>query len=127
MHKIPGNELFILQLYLQDKSIAGHLTSRYWSDHSILKIDNHMKKVFYILIILAIILIIIPLQLAAQNQYHDYKTLTKKIESLKTDYPQLCSVRSLVRSAGGKDIWLISIGTGNPESKPAIAVLGGVE
>jgi hypothetical protein len=125
--KIPLNELFILQLYLQDKSITDSVTSIYWSAHSILTIDNHMKKVFYILIIPVITLIIMPSQLEAQNQYHDYKTLTKKIESLKADYPQLCSVRSLVRSAGGKDIWLISIGTGNPDSKPAIAVLGGVE
>ena len=43
------------------------------------------------------------------------------------DHPQVCSVRSLAKTAGGKEIWVITIGTGNKESKPGIAIFGGIE
>ncbi len=127
MLKMAGNDLFILHTDLHDKSLEDPATRKYLPARRILTIYYHMKKVIYILIVPIIILITIPLQLDAQNQYHDYKSLTKKIQALASDYPQLCSVRSLAGSAGGKDIWLIRVGTGNPDSKPAIAVLGGVD
>ncbi len=36
-------------------------------------------------------------------------------------------MRSLTKTAGGKDIWMITIGTQPASAKPAIAVVGGVE
>ena len=67
------------------------------------------------------------LQLVAQDQYNDFRTMSGKIDLLSKEYPSLCSVRSLVKTAGGKDIMVLSIGLGNKESKPGIAVFGGVE
>ena len=66
-------------------------------------------------------------QLSAQNQYNNFKTMSQKIEALSREYPSICSVKSLVKTAGGKDIWVLTIGTGNKDSKPGIAVFGGVE
>ncbi len=40
---------------------------------------------------------------------------------------ELAEVVSLGKSAGGRDVWLITIATGKPESKPAIALLGNVQ
>ena len=85
-----------------------------------------MKKVFKKMIIRIIVFIAISSQLSAQKQYHDYNTIAKNIQTLTVEYPQLCSVRSLASSAGGKEIWVISIGSGNKDSKPGIAVFGGV-
>lgn len=53
--------------------------------------------------------------------------LTGKIKALETQYPGFCSVRSLAKTAGGNDIWLITIGTGEKDSKPGIVVAGGVD
>jgi hypothetical protein len=65
--------------------------------------------------------------LLGQNQYNDFKTMSQKINKLGTDYPALCTVKSLVKTTGGKDIWVVSIGSGDRENKPGIAVLGGIE
>ena len=58
------------------------------------------------------------------------------------DYPSLSQVNqrmqqvaknsnatltSLVKTAGGKDIWVLKVGTGDLDQKPAIAVVGGLE
>ena len=62
----------------------------------------------------------------AQN----YSTLTEqqsRVNALVKTYPQLASVSSLVKTNGGKDIWMLTIGSGNTASRPAIAVVGGVE
>jgi hypothetical protein len=53
--------------------------------------------------------------------------MSQKINKLGTEYSTLCTVKSLVRTAGGKDIWVITIGSGDKENKPGIAVLGGIE
>jgi len=85
-----------------------------------------MKKTFTWLIIM-IILCLAPTQLLAQHKYTDYKSMLTRIEQLPRDHPQLCSSSLLATTAGGKEIRVISIGTGNKESKPAVAVIGGVD
>lgn len=66
-------------------------------------------------------------QLSGQNQYNDFKTMSQKINKLAADYSSLCTVKSLAKTAGGNDIWVITIGEGDKENKPGIAVLGGIE
>jgi hypothetical protein len=66
-------------------------------------------------------------QLSGQNKYNDFKTMSQKINKLGSDYPTFCTVKSLVKTAGGKDIWVLTIGNGEKDKKPAIAVFGGVE
>lgn len=64
---------------------------------------------------------------SAQNQYSDNKSMSQRINKLAADYPALCTVKSLVKTTGGKDIWAISIGTGDRDKKPAVAIVGGIE
>lgn len=85
-------------------------------------ITSHSK-----LTILTILLCICTLQLPAQNQYYNFATMSQKIAALAREYPSICSVKSLVKTGGGKEIWALTIGTGNKDSKPGIAVFGGVE
>jgi hypothetical protein len=67
------------------------------------------------------------LQLSAQVQYSNYSAMSQKIAALSKEYPALCTVKSLVKTAGGKEIWVMTIGTGDKDNKPGIAVFGGVE
>lgn len=85
-----------------------------------------MKKHSGILI-LAIIFMYIASLTSVMGQYQDHIQISKKIEELGRQYPDLCSVRSLVKTSGGKDIWVITIGTGNRDNKPGVAVVGGVD
>lgn len=60
----------------------------------------------------------------------DYSNATQqasRLDALAKAYPQMASLKSLTKTNGGKDIWLLTIGTGKTETKPAIAVIGGVE
>jgi hypothetical protein len=63
----------------------------------------------------------------AQTGYSDFSRQTNRINALSKNYPQLAKVRSLTKTVGGKDIWQITIGTGNTETKPAMVIVGGVE
>jgi hypothetical protein len=78
-------------------------------------------------LILSTIFCIGCLSLSAQIQYSNFKTMSQKIDALGKEFPSICSVKSLVKTAGGKDIWVLTIGTGDKDSKPGIAVFGGVE
>ena len=63
----------------------------------------------------------------SQTGYSNFSQQTSRINALAKNYPQLTKVKSLTKTVGGKDIWQITIGTGNTETKPAIVVVGGVE
>ena len=67
--------------------------------------------------------------LFAQNQqdYSNHAQLTERIKSLSTKYPKWIKTNALTQTLGGKEIWMITVGTGKTEQKPAIAVVGGVE
>jgi len=85
-----------------------------------------MKKTFRPILI-PIALCIGIMQLTAQTQYSNFKTMSQKIEALTREYPSLCSVKSIVKTSGGKEIWVVTIGTGDKDNKPAIAVVGGTD
>jgi hypothetical protein len=63
----------------------------------------------------------------AQTGYSNFSQQTNRINALSKSYPQLAKVRSLTKTTGGKDIWQITIGSGNTETKPGIVIVGGTE
>ena len=63
----------------------------------------------------------------AQTGYSNFTQQTNRINALAKNYPQFAKLRSLTKTAGGKDIWQITLGTGNTETKPAIVIAGGIE
>lgn len=80
-----------------------------------------LKRIFSFLIIIS------SAAFAMAQEYSNYSRQSSRINALAKSYPQLAKLQSLTKTAGGKDIWQITIGTGNTESKPAIAIIGGVE
>ena len=63
----------------------------------------------------------------AQTDYGNIQQQTQRLNALVQSHSQLAKLKSLAKTSGGKDIWQLTIGTGNTESKPAIAVIGGVD
>ncbi|HVK96328.1 MAG TPA: M14 family metallopeptidase [Flavisolibacter sp.] len=63
---------------------------------------------------------------AIAQDYSNYAQQTSRLERLSAS-SQYAKLSSLIKTSGGKNIWMLTIGTGNANSKPAIAVVGGVE
>lgn len=61
------------------------------------------------------------------QDYSNYARISQRINAIAKSYPSLVKIKSLTKTSGGKDIWMLTIGTGAAEQKPAIAVVGGVE
>lgn len=78
------------------------------------------------LTVLLLLFLTASLGVSAQD-YSNYSSLTSRAQALEKKYPALVKVKSLTQTLGNKDIWMITIGTGNTSEKPAIAVVGGVE
>ncbi len=63
----------------------------------------------------------------AQNGYSNYAQQNKRINALAAAYPQVTKLQSIAKTPSGKDVWALVISNGTAESKPGIAVVGGVE
>lgn len=61
------------------------------------------------------------------QDYSNTAEQANRLNAIVKAYPQLTTLKSLAKTNGGKDIWLLTIGTGKTDTKPAIAVIGGVE
>lgn len=61
------------------------------------------------------------------QEYHNHGQLSQKLKSLETASNGLATLRSLAKTTGGKDIWMMEIGSGDRAMHPAVAVVGGVE
>jgi hypothetical protein len=73
-----------------------------------------------------LIILIFSFKSIAQD-YNNYAQQSSRLEKLAKAYPQYAKLGSLTKTAGGKNIWMLSIGSGQIQNKPAIAVVGGVE
>ena len=64
---------------------------------------------------------------SAQSDYSNRQQLAQRVGALEKNYSQYVKTRSLAKTAGDSDIWLVTIGTGQTDQKPAVAVVGGVD
>ena len=64
---------------------------------------------------------------SGQSDYSNHDQLGQRLQNLYNAYPRLVKIESLARTQGNKDIWLLTIGTGDIANKPALAIVGGVE
>lgn len=61
----------------------------------------------------------------AQSDYPTLSQTTVRLQKLSSN--PAVELKTLTKTAGGKEIYALKIGTGNKDQKPAIAVVGGVE
>lgn len=64
---------------------------------------------------------------ANAQQYSNHAQISQRLKALEAANPTLTRLQSLTRTAGGKDLWVLEIGSGDRTSHPAVAVVGGVE
>jgi hypothetical protein len=64
---------------------------------------------------------------AFSQDYSNHAQLTQRLKTLESSNTNLVKLQSLTKTAGGKDIWLLEIGSGDRANHPAVAVVGGVE
>ena len=63
---------------------------------------------------------------SAQSDYSNHEQFGQRLQNLYNAHPEMVQVESLARTEGNKDIWLLTIGTGDIANKPALAIVGGV-
>ena len=61
----------------------------------------------------------------ALEGYANHEAYSAQVREL--DASDLVSVSSLGKSIGGRDVWLLTVGTGKTDEKPAIAIVGNVQ
>lgn len=79
----------------------------------------------FLAIILTLFLFSCNLQ--AQSGYSNYQQQVNRVAAIAKLYPQLVKTKSITKTAGGKEVWMLTIGNGNTETKPGMAIIGGVE
>src|SRR5690606_15120410 len=66
-------------------------------------------------------------QIGFSQQYSSHAQVSQRLKSLESGHGALVKLRSLAKTVGGKDVWVLEIGSGDRDNHPAIAVVGGVE
>jgi hypothetical protein len=77
--------------------------------------------------ILCIIFSIILVSNVFAQDYSNYSQISQRVRALKDKNADKVQFKSLGKTEGGKDIWVITLGKGATERKPAIAIVGGVD
>ena len=84
-----------------------------------------MKKEIKITFILIICLIFNELGMA--QDYPDLSSQQNRLEALSENYPELADLSLLCETEGDHSVWVLTIGKGDVDNHPAIAVVGGVD
>jgi len=61
----------------------------------------------------------------SQTDYASHQQLTRRLSTLAQSHPDVLKLQSLTKTDGGKDIWVLTIGMGDINNKPALAIVGG--
>lgn len=77
------------------------------------------------LFLLALLLPVV--HLVFSQDYSNHAQLSQRLKTLESSNSNLVKLQSLTKTVGGKDIWVLEIGSGDRAAHPAVAVVGGVE
>lgn len=67
------------------------------------------------------------LQVSAQTDYSNYRTFSKRLQTLQRKHTSESSLKLLTTTVGGHKIWGLTLAKGNAQDKPAIAMVSGVD
>jgi hypothetical protein len=73
------------------------------------------------------LILLFIVQWATAQTYSDHAKVSQRLKTLETANSQTTKLTSLAKTAGGKDIWVLEIGSGDRASRPGIAVIGGAD
>lgn len=84
-------------------------------------------KIIKLTIFLGVFILQGFLVLSGQEKYRDYNEHLKTLRSLAENYQDLCRVTVAGKSSDGQDIVVVTLGAGDNENKPGIAVIAGID
>lgn len=82
---------------------------------------------YFVLTIIAMAVSTANISAGSWDGYSNHDGISQRLKKLSETYPQYTKIKSLARTNGGQDIWLLTIGSGETEKHPALAVVAGVE
>ena len=85
-----------------------------------------MKKLYLSLVVGTGMLFSVQTTTLAQGDYPTLSQVTQRLQSISGSNGT-AKMSSLIKTEGGKDIWVLKIGKGELDNKPGIAVVGGAE
>jgi hypothetical protein len=85
-----------------------------------------MKKLYLSLVVGTGMFFSVQTTTLAQGDYPTLSQVTQRLQSISGS-GSTAKMSSLIKTEGGKDIWVLKIGKGDMDNKPAIAVVGGAE
>ncbi len=71
-------------------------------------------------------LLTLPFHAVSQQDYPNHQQLSDHLQQMARNHPDIINLKSLTKTYGGKDIWLVTIGRGTVTERPAITIVGGV-
>jgi hypothetical protein len=87
----------------------------------------HKKFDLRLIIPVALLLLLHPIIAANRYIYHDYTEMTNYLQKLSRDHSKLVILKSQGETLGKRQLWSLTISSGEPDEKPALLILGGVE
>ena len=82
---------------------------------------------YFVVIIIALAVFTANISAGSWDGYSNQAGISQRLKKLSETYPQYAKIKSLARTHGGHDIWLLTIGNGETDEHPALAVVGGVQ
>lgn len=86
---------------------------------------NLSVKILGVMMVAALLLT--PAKSVAQNDYRSYSEITNSMKALNNAHKNITNLQSVAKTKGGKDVWLLTIGSGDVKNHPGIAVIGGAK
>src|SRR5436190_1319107 len=83
------------------------------------------KSRFFACFVLVVLVRAACAQNPALDGYANHEAFSAQVKEL--DASDLVAVSSLGKSVGGRDVWLLTLGIGKTDDKPAIAIVGNVQ
>ncbi|HKK76329.1 MAG TPA: M14 family metallopeptidase [Saprospiraceae bacterium] len=64
---------------------------------------------------------------AAQSDYRSAEQVSNDLQALVRQYTQNAQIQSLTLTPNGHDIWALTLSKGQPQDRPGLAIVGGVD
>jgi len=84
-------------------------------------------KFKYSFCLIGCLLLLSNFSLSAQQDYRNSSQISSALKALASKHGAKAKLNSLTKTVGGNDIWALTLSNGNPDSNPAIAIVGGVD
>ncbi len=85
------------------------------------------RKTGSLLLYATLFVVMQPWTTLAQDDYRSHQQLTTALQNLVRQNASLAKMRSIGKSEGGKDLWVVTLGSGDTDNHAAIAVVAGVD